>query len=139
MRSFMQIGFKQLHRVITLLSPFLLTLPHSLACPQFSCSTFLSQMAVAVPLVHPQLATTHTKARGPVYPGRAAADPPRTAVPDDKVSWKVDWTEYKPLQYTAPPVLKGPVWADPDLMAADNYRFRVHSTEHHRLHRLESG
>ena len=44
------------------------------------------------------------------YPGGVK----RFHVPDDKVSWSMDWPEYKPVDYTAPPVLAGPVWADPD-------------------------
>lgn len=38
----------------------------------------------------------------------------RFSVPEDKVSWTVSWPEYKPKDYTAPSVAKGPVWADPD-------------------------
>lgn len=42
----------------------------------------------------------------------------RTHVPDDKVSWSVQWPEYKPVEYTAPKLLprnseKPPAWADP--------------------------
>jgi len=51
----------------------------------------------------------HAKCRGK-YPG----DVERFAVPDDKVSWSVEWPEYKPVDYTAPVVEKGPVWADVD-------------------------
>ena len=98
-----------LRSLITLLSPILLTVPSSLS--------LLSQMAVAAPVAHTQLPPTHSKARGPVYPGRSADDPARTPVPDDKVSWSVDWSDYKPIQYTAAAVLKGPVWADPDLIS----------------------
>ena len=36
-------------------------------------------------------------------------------MPDDKVSWHVKWTEYKPVEYTAPKILKDkPDWADPE-------------------------
>lgn len=38
----------------------------------------------------------------------------RSPVSDDKLSWSPEWAEYKPVDYTAPSVLKGPVWADPD-------------------------
>ena len=45
----------------------------------------------------------------------------RFPVPEDKVSWQVDWPEYSPVDYTAPIVLSMPVWADPDyrLVAAE--------------------
>ena len=52
----------------------------------------------------------HIKARQLEYQGGVQRFP----VPDDKVSWSVDWPEYQPVDYTAPVVLKGPVWADPD-------------------------
>jgi len=52
---------------------------------------------------------THTKCRGK-YPG----DVDRFTVPDDKVNWSVEWPEYKPVDYTAPVVEKGPIWADVD-------------------------
>ncbi|KAG9264228.1 ADP-ribose pyrophosphatase, mitochondrial [Astyanax mexicanus] len=54
----------------------------------------------------------HTKARCPVYPGSSTN---RFPVPDDKVSWATDWPEYRPVNYTAPSVLKNPVWADPEI------------------------
>lgn len=38
----------------------------------------------------------------------------RFPVPEDKVSWSVDWPEYKPVDHTSPHVLKGPIWADLD-------------------------
>ena len=51
----------------------------------------------------------------------------RFPVPEDKVSWQVDWPEYSPVDYTAPIVLSMPVWADPDfrLVAAENLCFWV--------------
>ena len=52
----------------------------------------------------------HTKARQLEYQGGVQRSP----VPDDKVSWSADWPEYHPVDYTAPVVLRGPVWADPD-------------------------
>ena len=39
----------------------------------------------------------------------------RFPVSDDKVDWSVEWPEYSPVDYTAPPVAKGPVWADPEI------------------------
>ncbi|KAI1884672.1 hypothetical protein AGOR_G00228830 [Albula goreensis] len=54
----------------------------------------------------------HTKARCPLYPG---SDTRRFPVLDDKLKWEIKWAEYKPVNYTAPSVLKKPVWADPDI------------------------
>ena len=38
----------------------------------------------------------HTKCRG-----KYAGGVERFPVPDDKVSWSIDWPEYKPVDYTA--------------------------------------
>ena len=46
--------------------------------------------------------------------GRYAGGVDRFPVPDDKVSWSVDWPDYRPVDYTAPVVEKMPVWADVD-------------------------
>ena len=43
----------------------------------------------------------------------------RTRVSDEQVPWSVRWPDYKPTEYTAPSVLKNPVWAD----ASDAYGF----------------
>ena len=51
----------------------------------------------------------HTKCRG-----QYAGGIERFLVPDDKVSWSIDWKEYKPVDYTAAVVEKIPVWADID-------------------------
>ncbi|XP_057202193.1 ADP-ribose pyrophosphatase, mitochondrial [Triplophysa rosa] len=56
---------------------------------------------------------THIKARCPVYPGSHTT---RFPVPDDKVDWETDWPQYSPVNYTAPFVLKKPVWADPEIV-----------------------
>lgn len=56
------------------------------------------------------IAPGNLKCRNREYLGGVA----RTPVPDDKVAWTVSWPDYKPADYTAPSVLKGPVWADPD-------------------------
>lgn len=53
----------------------------------------------------------HTKCRGP-YPGTNIQ---RSSVPNDKVSWSVPFSEYKPVSYTAEVVLNKPVWADDDI------------------------
>ncbi|XP_051744368.1 ADP-ribose pyrophosphatase, mitochondrial [Ctenopharyngodon idella] len=58
--------------------------------------------------------SAHIKARCPVYTG---SDTSRFPVPDDKVDWETDWPQYKPVSYTAPTVLKKPVWADPEIGA----------------------
>ncbi len=42
----------------------------------------------------------------------------RFPVPDDKLDWSVEWPEYAPVDYTAPSVAKGPVWADPEIRSA---------------------
>lgn len=54
----------------------------------------------------------HFKAREELYIG--SKDVRRFPVPDDKVSWSMAWPDYKPVDYTAPPVLNRPMWADPD-------------------------
>lgn len=54
----------------------------------------------------------HKKARSSPYPGSTVN---RTTVPDEKVDWKVEWKEYDPVDYTAPSVKAGPVWADEDI------------------------
>jgi len=59
----------------------------------------------------------HIKARCPVYPG---SDTRRFSVPDDKVDWEIDWPQYNPVNYTAPAVLKKPVWADPEIGCVTN-------------------
>ena len=41
--------------------------------------------------------------------------PARYPVPQEKIPWSIDFTDYKPVQYTAPVVLKGPVWADKNI------------------------
>lgn len=39
----------------------------------------------------------------------------RFPVPQDKVPWSMAYPEYLPVDHTAPRVLSGPVWADPDI------------------------
>lgn len=36
-------------------------------------------------------------------------------MPEDKIPWSTDYPDYQPVDYTAPKVLAGPVWADPDI------------------------
>ena len=57
------------------------------------------------------MAATNTKCRNAKYLGNGD----RTHVPDDKVSWTVEWPEYNPVDYTSPSVQAGPVWADPEI------------------------
>ncbi|XP_032899516.1 ADP-ribose pyrophosphatase, mitochondrial-like isoform X1 [Amblyraja radiata] len=65
------------------------------------CVTFVSLMEIVKCL--------HMKARSEVYPCSAVL---RFPVPDDKVDWAVPWTNYNPVDYTAPALLKQPSWAD---------------------------
>ncbi|XP_075686988.1 ADP-ribose pyrophosphatase, mitochondrial isoform X1 [Rhinoderma darwinii] len=58
----------------------------------------------------PPTMTTHIKALTSPYPGSKVE---RWPVPQEKVSWSVDWPEYRPVEYTAPSVLAQPPWADP--------------------------
>ena len=46
--------------------------------------------------------------------GKYAGGIERFPVPNNKVSWSIEWTEYNPVDYTAPVVDKMPVWADID-------------------------
>ena len=54
----------------------------------------------------------HTKARISPYPN---SDTQRLPVEDAKVPWSSPWPDYKPPDFTAPKVIAGPVWADPDI------------------------
>ncbi|XP_042233569.1 ADP-ribose pyrophosphatase, mitochondrial-like [Homarus americanus] len=56
----------------------------------------------------------HIKCRGGFYP-RTDDKVPRAEVPDDKVEWSAPFPDYTPKQYTAPHILAGPVYADPDI------------------------
>jgi len=55
--------------------------------------------------------TTHLNCRNNTY----LNGPKRFVVPDDKVTWSAEFKDYKPVQYTAPSVAKGPVWADKEV------------------------
>ncbi|XP_043929139.1 ADP-ribose pyrophosphatase, mitochondrial-like [Protopterus annectens] len=57
-----------------------------------------------------------TTALTSLYPN---SDFKRTSVPQDKISWSVPWPDYIPVDYTAPSILKGPVWADPPIGSTD--------------------
>ena len=56
------------------------------------------------------MAAKHFKSRQLEYKG----GPNRVPVPEGKLPWKVDWPDYKPVDYTSESVLAGPVWADLD-------------------------
>ncbi|XP_038209874.1 ADP-ribose pyrophosphatase, mitochondrial-like [Zerene cesonia] len=56
---------------------------------------------------------THIKCRSGVYP---RSNIERQVIPDDKLKWDTDFTEYKPPFYTAPSIVGKP-WADPDIGA----------------------
>ncbi|KAG7206481.1 hypothetical protein KM043_003826 [Ampulex compressa] len=53
----------------------------------------------------------HHKCRQGVYPGSRVE---RFEVPEGKVSWKVEYPEYKPVEYTSG-ALRGKPWADPEI------------------------
>ncbi|XP_069591055.1 ADP-ribose pyrophosphatase, mitochondrial isoform X2 [Ranitomeya imitator] len=57
----------------------------------------------------PPAMATHVKALTSPYPGSKVE---RRPVPQEKVSWSVEWPEYQPVEYTAPSVLAQPPWAD---------------------------
>ena len=116
----MFICFRAFPYLYAIIPPLLCTIPPNHTTSHLTLSSYLSQMAQAPPLPSSAPPNTHSKARAPAYPGTAAGEPGRFPVPDDKLSWKTDWPEYKPVLYTAPSVLKGPVWADPDLLSPDN-------------------
>ena len=88
---------------------FILGVPASILCMLSLGLKLLSPKTQAMS----SLASLHVKARLPEYPG--ATGTRRLEVPDDKVSWSVEWVDYKPAEYTAPVVKQGPVWADPDI------------------------
>ncbi|KAK8743997.1 hypothetical protein OTU49_000953, partial [Cherax quadricarinatus] len=60
------------------------------------------------------LVRMHIKCRGSFYP-RTNEKVTRTEVPDDKVEWSASFHDYAPRQYTAPHILAGPEYADPDI------------------------
>lgn len=53
----------------------------------------------------------HHKCRQGVYPSSSVQ---RFEVPENKVSWDTEYSEYEPVKYTAPD-LKGKPWADPEI------------------------
>uniref|UniRef100_A0A6J0V528 ADP-ribose pyrophosphatase, mitochondrial n=1 Tax=Pogona vitticeps TaxID=103695 RepID=A0A6J0V528_9SAUR len=61
-----------------------------------------------------QTENVHNKARTSPYPRSKVC---RSEVPNVKVDWLVEWEDYNPVEYTAPSVLAGPKWADPEIGA----------------------
>lgn len=84
------------------------------ACRSFFSHWFNSPRAYCLSAM--PSSDVHTKARTSPYPQSSVM---RSLVLDDKVSWSVSWPEYQPVDYTAPSVLAGPFWADPDIRASD--------------------
>ncbi|ETE66064.1 ADP-ribose pyrophosphatase, mitochondrial [Ophiophagus hannah] len=84
----------------------------------------------------------HRKARASPYPGSKVE---RTQVPDDKVNWMINWKDYSPVDYTAPSVLSGPKWADPEIGAKNFFpKFnekdgQVERSSHSGLYNVENG
>ncbi|KAM9033166.1 ADP-ribose pyrophosphatase, mitochondrial-like isoform X1 [Sarcophilus harrisii] len=84
----------------------------------------------------------HRRARASPYP-RSTVE--RSHVPDDKVSWLVEWRDYKPVEYTAPSILAGPSWADPQIGERDfSPKFNerdglVDRKSHHGPYEIENG
>lgn len=82
----------------------------------------------------------HIKARSSIYPGSQTS---RFPVPDDKVDWETDWPQYSPVNYTAPVVLKKPVWADPEIgefsPQFNTLDGSVDRTSHEGPYRIENG
>lgn len=66
------------------------------------------------------------KARSSPYPGSNVT---RFPVPDDKVAWSVEWNDYDPVDYTAPSVKAGPVWADPDVRENKDHKIKWNAVD----------
>ena len=75
---------------------------------------FLPRLSVA------RMTESHQKCRGGLYsyktPEGDLHQVARSAVPQEKVGWRVAWSDYSPVEFTAPHV-KDAVWADPDIGA----------------------
>jgi ADP-ribose pyrophosphatase len=52
--------------------------------------------------------------------GRYLNGPQRAAVPIEKIPFSTPFKEYSPINYTAPIVLTGPVWADKDITSPNH-------------------
>lgn len=62
----------------------------------------------------------------------------RSQVPDEKVSWLVQWPDYKPVEYTAGSVLAQPSWADPP-MGERNFSPKFNEEDGHVERRSQNG
>lgn len=95
--------------------------------PSVSCSLNTSftppyppSSSTTFQLAHSPLFSSHTRARSshPNYP-------PRFTVPDDKLDFSVDWSEYRPTHFTAPTTEKhSPDPVDPHHLTADTWHSR---------------
>lgn len=63
------------------------------------------------------MASLHSKCRNSPYV--RAKEIIRCPVPDDKVSWEVDFPSYQPVTFTSARVQETPSWADPELLNKD--------------------
>ncbi|XP_045665928.1 ADP-ribose pyrophosphatase, mitochondrial-like [Ursus americanus] len=77
----------------------------------------------------------HKKARTSPYPGSKGE---RSQVPDEKVSWLVQWPDYKPVEYIAGSVLAQPTWADPP-MGKRNFSPKFNEEDGHVERRSQNG
>lgn len=53
----------------------------------------------------------HNKCRNSVYP---SSDIKRFVVPDDKITWNIEFPNYSPIEYNSK-VLQGKLWSDSDI------------------------
>ncbi|KAG3264502.1 hypothetical protein H1C71_000786 [Ictidomys tridecemlineatus] len=77
----------------------------------------------------------HKKSRTSPYPG---SNVERSKVPDEKVSWLVEWPEYSPVEYTAGAVLALPAWADPPV-GERNFSPKFNEKDGHVERRSQNG
>ena len=69
--------------------------------------------------------TTHTSCINTTY----LKGPARGSVPKDKVPFSAAFPEYSPVDYTAPSVLAGPVWADKDIKAGVKHDMKFNTLD----------
>ncbi|XP_069134941.1 putative nudix hydrolase 6 [Argopecten irradians] len=84
------------------------------AIAKMTTETECAKFPEPIQKVNSFLEKLHVKARCEVYP--RTTDVKRFKVKDEYVKWQVDCPDYNPTVYTSEGVLKGPVWADPDLL-----------------------
>ncbi|XP_034860453.1 ADP-ribose pyrophosphatase, mitochondrial isoform X2 [Mirounga angustirostris] len=78
---------------------------------------------------------SHKKARTSPYPGSKVQ---RSQVPNEKVSWFVEWQDYNPVEYTAVSVLAGPRWADPQI-SESNFSPKFNEKDGHVERKSQNG